>query len=94
MTKKGIKKVRYVESEKSKGIEKVKVVDASGDSFGTSETIETKQTVIDNINSKNYEYYTVVDDKKGSKVEVVDNKYIRSDANSTKADNLGSLDTF
>jgi len=94
MSERGIKKVHYLNNDKSKGIEKVKTVSIIGETIFTTEIEETKQTVINNINSKIYEYYTIVNDKKGSKVEVVDNEYIRSDANKTKADNLGSLETF
>ena len=94
MSERGIKEVHYLNNDKSKGIEKVKTVSIIGQTIFTIETEETKQTVINNINSKIYEYYTVVNDKKGSKVEVIDNEYIRSDANNTKSDNLGSLETF
>ena len=52
----------------------------------------TKQEVIHNITNRKQDMcYTVPG---GAKVHVVDGKYIRSDGNDTKADNLGELPTF
>lgn len=97
---KGIFEVHYKDKDKSKGIESVKVTDISSDDTVNiwdqllkSEVVK-KEDVIKEINDNTNEYYTVVDNKKGSKIEVVAGEYIRSDANSIEEDNLGSLETF
>ncbi|MDR2643377.1 MAG: DUF3892 domain-containing protein [Planctomycetaceae bacterium] len=52
--------------------------------------IITKKDVIQDIQSGIIEYITA----KNTPVRVVADKYIRSDANDTEADNLGSLPSF
>ena len=56
----------------------------------TSEQILMKSHVITNI-TKLHVQYTVPN---GTKVRVVDGRYLRSDKNETKEDNLGELPTF
>lgn len=100
MSEKGIYEVHYKDNDKSKGIELVKTVsinsDGTVDDFNIQfcTTIENKSSVIFSINYGYDEYYTVVDNKKASKVEVVAGKYIRSDANGIEEDNLGELPEF
>lgn len=100
MSEKGIYEVHYKDNEKSKGIEQVKTVsinsDGTVDDFNIQfyTTIETKSSVILGIKYGYDEYYTVVDNKKCSKVEVIADKYIRSDANGVEEDNLSELPEF
>jgi hypothetical protein len=59
----------------------------------------TKQEMIDFINSKpnctKTKYYDIFSGwTEGSYVRVVDNKYLRTDSNGTKADNLGNLPRY
>lgn len=97
MKKYGIYAVHYFESDKTKHIEKVKVISCYASwELGDPEELATKQ-VIDLIN-KDYEITTLIKKDgewhKGSKVEVYDEKYIRSNNNSTDEDNLANLPTY
>jgi len=55
-----------------------------------SDDVRMKSVVIQNITVLHVEY-TVPN---GTKVRVVDGRYLRTDANDTKEDNLGELPTF
>lgn len=63
----------------------------------TSTTIYTKESVINFINDGNSvktKYYRNGKWNIGEDVRVVDNSYLRTDANNIKADNLGSLPRY
>jgi len=56
----------------------------------TPDEVRTKFEVIQNITQLHMLYFV----SSGEKVHVVDNRYLRTDANDIKEDNLGELPTF
>ena len=91
-----------VQQDKEKVILSCKVVESINTK--TSATIESKTKIIENIQKTKDadEYFTALwNDKlnpgkyeKKAKVEAIDSKYLRSDGNKTKEDNLDNLPTF
>lgn len=97
MKKYGIIKVHYFENDKTKHIEKVKAISCySYWEGGTEEELSTSD-VVKLINDKATVITLLKKDGKwteGSKVEVYDKIYIRSEKDSTEADNLDKLPTY
>lgn len=97
LEKYGIYKIHYYEDENTKYIEEVKAISCYAYwSAGTKKTLKTSEAV-ELINADS----TVItllekgnDWVEGSKVEVYDEKFIRSDKDATKENNLENLPTY
>lgn len=94
----GISAVRY--DKERKHIQKVKVHEDNGDTFGQPSE-ETRSAVVSSIESgKTYVTILTSTDKKWTKgedvhiVTIEKKKYLRTDANETEEDNLGELPEF
>ncbi|WP_122219220.1 DUF3892 domain-containing protein [Pseudomonas syringae group genomosp. 7] len=96
MTDYCISAVRYDKDDKH--IELVKLHKDYGSSVG-DEMVCARAFVADLISTHNVSFQTIVPQVKGgwldgSPIHVVDDVYLSTDANSTKRDNLGSLQRF
>lgn len=97
LKKYGIYKIHYYEDENTKYIEEVKVISCYAYwSAGTKEPLKTS-IVVELINSGSKVITLLEKDNnwvEGSKVEVYDKKFIRSDKDATEENNLENLPKY
>lgn len=87
-----IAKVNYDENYKNNEVIANLMVSCEDDP--NSEEEYTKNEIIRVINDYGFEFYTYYEDGVGDHVHVVDNKYLRTDGNNIKCDNLGNLPRY
>ena len=87
-----ITKVHYDENYKNNEVIANLMVSCEDDP--TREKEYTKNEIIRVINDYKYEFYTYYKEGVGDHVHVVDNKYLRTDGNNIKCDNLGNLPRY